>query len=70
MDQQQTLQAAAKAWHDLNIAEGHIARLNGYTNLTPSMRQDRSRHSQAAAAARATLNRLLTDRGNEARAAA
>ena len=54
------LQAAARAWTDLNIAESQISRLNGYKQLTPAMKSDRSRHSRTAAEARATLNRLLT----------
>lgn len=53
------LQRAAKAWSELNIAESQIKRLNGYTNPTPAMKADRSRHVRTAAQARATLNSVL-----------
>lgn len=60
------LQRAAKAWDELNIAESHIKRLNGYKNPTPAMKADRSRHARTAAEARATLDSVLSMKVAEA----
>jgi hypothetical protein len=54
------LQRAAKAWNDLNNAEGQIARLNRFTNLNSAMKADRTRFSQIAGDARRTLNSVLS----------
>lgn len=53
------LQAAAKAWKNLNHAEHAMARLRGYRQMSKAMRADFNSFSQQAAAARKTLNSVL-----------
>jgi len=58
-DPQGQLQAAAKAWGDLQHAESQVARLRGYSALTPGMKDDQRKALRTVEESRAVLNTVL-----------